>query len=84
MSSLLPLLDQLRHTLHRNPSLLHPLPERPLPVLALDPLALTRALHPETVLYSLLLLDLRMLQTQRHQTQDVMLLRGFEELGLTS
>ena len=82
MPQLLPLPNHLWHTLHRNPPLLHPLPQRPLPVLPLHFPPLARPLHPQPVLYPLLLFYLGMLGTERHQGEDVMRFRFFKQLSL--
>ena len=41
-------------------------------------------MHPQRVLDLLLIFDLRVLRTHRHQRQDAVLLGEFEELGLSA
>jgi hypothetical protein len=84
VTPLLPLSDHLGHALHSLLPLLETALERALPELTLDPLANTRALHPQAIVNALLLLDLGVLRGVWHERQDIMGDREFEEFCLSA
>lgn len=73
MPSLLPFADHLGHVLHSLSPFLQFASELSLPQLSLHFLANSRALHPQPILYPLLLLDLRVFERDGHQRKHVVL-----------
>jgi len=82
MTFSLPLVDELGHPPHSlSPNLQAGL-HSTLPVLALDPLALTRALDSQSALHLLLLAHPAQLAAPRQQLLDAVLPRHLAEVGL--